>query len=108
MQISMEYTDASYRTNTSNEYPRPRYGQAISYHESLSYEDASYFRLRTLTLGYTIPADITKKARIERLRFYVTGTNVFTITDFMSYSPELTPGSYPESRQWVFGLNLTF
>ena len=94
--------------NPSNEYPRPRQGQSVSYHSSLSYQDASYIRLRTLTLGYTIPANLTKKAKIERLRFYVTGTNVFTITNFLSYSPELTPGSYPEARQWVFGLNLTF
>ena len=94
--------------NPSNEYPRPRQGQSVSYHSSLSYQDASYIRLRTLTLGYTIPANLTRKAKIERLRFYVTGTNVFTITNFLSYSPELTPGSYPEARQWVFGLNLTF
>lgn len=94
--------------NPSNEYPRPRNSQGISYHSSLSYQDASYIRLRTLTLGYTIPASLTGKAKIERLRFYVTGTNVFTLTKFLSYSPELTPGSYPEARQWVFGLNLTF
>lgn len=94
--------------NPSNEYPRPRAGVGISYHSSLSFQDASYLRLRTLTLGYTLPRAITSRAHIERLRFYVTGTNLFTTTKFLSYSPELTPGSYPESRQWVFGLNLSF
>lgn len=94
--------------NPSDEYPRPRSSQGISYHSSLSYQDASYFRLRTLTLGYTLPSRITKKAKIDKLRFYVTGTNIFTLTRFLSYSPELTPGAYPESRQWVFGLNLNF
>lgn len=94
--------------NPSNEYPRPRMSQGITYHSSLSYQDASYFRLRTLTLGYTLPSSIMKKAKIEKLRFYVTGTNVFTFTKFLSYSPELTPGAYPEARQWVFGLNLNF
>lgn len=94
--------------NPSNEYPRPLYSQGISYHSALSYSDASYIRLRTLTLGYTLPKHLTQKIHIDRLRFYLTGTNVFTITNFLSYSPELTPGSYPEARQWIFGLNLSF
>lgn len=94
--------------NASNAYPRPRASVSIPYHSSLSYQDASYIRLRTLTLGYTVPYTVTNKVHIERLRLYVTATNLFTATKFLSYSPELTPGSYPESRQWVFGLNLSF
>lgn len=94
--------------NPSDEYPRPRNSQSINYHSSLSYQDASYLRLRTLTLGYTLPASLLKKAKIERLRFYVTGTNVFTLTNYLSYSPELSPGSYPEARQWLFGVNIGF
>lgn len=94
--------------NASNKYPRPRASVSIPFHSSLSYQDASYLRLRTLTLGYTLPYAITSKAHIERLRLYVTATNLFTATNFLSYSPELTPGAYPEARQWVFGLNLSF
>ncbi|MBR2063852.1 MAG: TonB-dependent receptor [Bacteroidales bacterium] len=95
-------------THPSNDYPRPRGSQSINYHESLSYQDASYVRLRTLTLGYTFPSSLLSKAKIDRLRFYVTGTNVFTLTRFLSYSPELSPGSYPEARQWLFGVNIGF
>lgn len=94
--------------NPSNEYPRPRHNTSIAHHSALSYQDASYIRLRTLTLGYTLPKHLTQKIHIDRLRFYLTGTNIFTATKFLSYSPELTPGSYPESRQWIFGLNLSF
>ena len=95
-------------THPSNDYPRPRSSQGINYHSSLSYQDASYLRLRTLTLGYTLPSSVISKAKIDRLRLYVTGTNVFTLTKFLSYSPELSPGSYPEARQWLFGVNISF
>lgn len=83
-------------------------------------EDASFLRLNTLTLGYTLPANLTKKAHITSLRFYVTGYNVFTLTNYSGFDPEsdcvrstpLTPGvdhsGYPRSRQFVFGLNLNF
>ena len=83
-------------------------------------EDASFLRLNTLTLGYTLPASLTKKAHISSLRFYATAYNVFTLTNYSGSDPEsdcirknaLTPGvdysGYPRSRQFVFGLNLNF
>ena len=83
-------------------------------------EDASFLRLNTLSLGYTIPATLTKRAGINSLRFYVTAYNVFTITGYEGYDPEadcirrdmLTPNvdysGYPRSRSFVVGLNLNF
>ena len=83
-------------------------------------EDASFLRLNTLSLGYTIPATLTKRAGINSLRFYVTAYNVFTITGYDGYDPEadcirkdqLTPNvdysGYPRSRSFVVGLNLNF
>ncbi len=83
-------------------------------------EDGSFLRLSTLTLGYTLPATLTKKVNIQSLRFYVTGYNVFVLTNYSGFDPEvstrrktaLTPGvdysAYPRSRQLVFGLNLNF
>lgn len=83
-------------------------------------EDASFLRLNTLTLGYTLPATLTKQVGINSLRFYVTGYNLITITDYSGYDPEadgvrrtaLTPNCdyscYPRSRQFVVGLNLNF
>ena len=83
-------------------------------------EDGSFFRLNTLTLGYSTPQAFTSKMGISKLRFYFTATNVFVITNYSGPDPEvstrrktpLTPGvdysAYPRSRQLVFGLNLNF
>lgn len=83
-------------------------------------EDGSFLRLNTLTLGYTLPSSFTQKAKIESLRLYVTGYNVFVLTGYSGFDPEvstrrrtpLTPGvdysAYPRSRQVSVGLNLTF
>ena len=83
-------------------------------------EDGSFLRLNTLTLGYTLPKSLTTKAHIQNLRFYVTAYNVFCITGYSGFDPEvstalqtnLTPGvdysAYPKSRQFVIGVNLNF
>ncbi len=83
-------------------------------------EDGSFLRLNTLTLGYTLPKALLSKAKIQNLRFYVTGYNLFCLTSYSGYDPEvstirktnLTPGvdysAYPKSRQFVIGVNLNF
>ena len=83
-------------------------------------EDGSFLRLTSATIGYTLPSHITMKAKISRLRFYVTGTNLFCLTKYSGYDPEvdtrratpLTPGvdysAYPKSIGYVVGVNLTF
>ncbi|MBQ8152872.1 MAG: TonB-dependent receptor [Prevotella sp.] len=83
-------------------------------------EKASFLRLNTLSLGYTLPTTLTKRVGINSLRFYVTAYNVFTITNYSGSDPEadcirksnLTPSvdysGYPRSRQFVVGLNLNF
>ena len=83
-------------------------------------ENASFLRLNTLTLGYTLPTSLVKKAGISSLRFYVTGYNLFCITGYKGFDPEsdcirktsLTPNvdysGYPRSRSFVVGLNLNF
>ena len=83
-------------------------------------EDASFLRLQSATVGYTLPSDLTKKAYIKKVRVYVTGTNLFCLTKYSGYDPEvdtrratpLTPGvdysAYPKSIGFVAGLNLTF
>ena len=92
-------------TNPSNEAPRPISGMAQPNHRSLAYQDASYLRLRTLSLGYTFPR---KWLRGCDLRAAFTVTNLLTFTDYQSYSPEASVGSYPEPRQWAFSLNFKF
>ncbi|MDM8003709.1 MAG: TonB-dependent receptor, partial [Bacteroidota bacterium] len=83
-------------------------------------EDGSFLRLNTLTLGYSLPDIVTSRLNIQRLRFYVSGQNVFVLTKYSGFDPEvssrrntvLTPGldysAYPKSRQLLFGVNLTF
>lgn len=92
--------------NPSTTAPRPR-DATIDYFSSLSYQDASYLRLRTLTVGYTFPKKWMEKAHISKLRIYFTASNVFTMTKFLSYSPELSAGSYPEPRTFIGGINLS-
>ena len=83
-------------------------------------EVASFLRLQSVTIGYTLPEELTKKIYLRRVRIYVTGTNLFCATKYSGYDPEvdtrratpLTPGvdysAYPKSIGFVAGLNLTF
>lgn len=87
-------------------------------------EDASFLRLNTLTLGYTLPKSWTKKAYIQRCRIYATGTNLFTITGYSGLDPEVNAntklnsstyptlgldfGTYPRAKTYTIGLNLEF
>ena len=87
-------------------------------------EDASFLRLQSLTLGYTLPEKLTEKANLSKVRFYVTGTNLLCLTKYSGYDPEvdtrrtysggpsLTPGvdysAYPKSIGFVAGVNLSF
>ena len=83
-------------------------------------EDGSFLRLNSLTLGYTLPKSLMHRFKVENLRFYVTGYNLFLWTNYSGYDPEvstirrtnLTPGvdysGYPKSKQFVVGLNLNF
>ncbi len=98
------YTDE----NPSNTFPKPSHSNLPVYAGVPAMQKADYIRLRTLTLGYTLPKKISSKARIQTARIYATGTNLWTKTDFLSYSPELEVGDYPEPRMWIFGINLTF
>jgi TonB-dependent starch-binding outer membrane protein SusC len=83
-------------------------------------EDGSFLRLNTLSLGYTFPEGITEKIGASRFRVYATANNVFILTKYSGLDPEvntrrqtpLTPGvdysPFPRSRQFVFGVNLSF
>ena len=88
---------------------------------SFQVEDGSFIRLRNVTLGYSVPTEkLLGKSGIDRMRFFITGTNLLTITDYLGYNPEvsnistnaLTPGedygAYPLTRSFTMGINLTF
>ncbi len=83
-------------------------------------EDASFLRLNSLTLGYTVPMKFTQWVHISNLRVYVTASNLFCLTKYSGFDPEvncrrstpLTPGidysAYPKSRAFIGGLSVTF
>ena len=83
-------------------------------------EDGSFLRLANISLGYTLPKNIVSKLNIDRLRVYVSGQNLFTITGYSGYDPEIGAynqnsllqnidmGHYPLPRMFTFGLNLGF
>lgn len=84
---------------------------------SYAVEDGSFLRLNNLTLGYSLPKSWMKAIGFQKCRFYVTGYNLFTITGYSGYDPEvdiatgLTPNidnnRYPRSRTYTFGVQLT-
>lgn len=83
-------------------------------------EDGSYLRIKNITLGYTIPAHITRKLLIENMRVYTNIQNLYTFTKYTGYDPEigastsnanvygLDNGRYPSPQNYTVGLNITF
>jgi TonB-linked SusC/RagA family outer membrane protein len=83
-------------------------------------EDASYLRLKTINLGYTLPASLSSKFFVERLRIYVGGTNLWTLTNYTGWDPEvnrdgsgnITQGvtylSPPQVKTFTFGIEMDF
>jgi hypothetical protein len=86
--------------------------------------DGSYLRVKALTLSYTLPAKISSKFKLDRARFYVRGQNLFTVTDYPLWDPEVNTDytgttttnaniiqgrdfySVPQAKTIVFGLNI--
>jgi hypothetical protein len=94
--------------NPSNKFPRPRSSNPDPYLSLAAYQDQSYIRLRAATIGFTLPKNWVSAARISNARLYVTGSNLWTKTKILSYSPELSTGAYPEATTVLFGLNVSF
>ena len=93
--------------NQSTTAPRPR-DATIQYFGTMGYQDASYIRLRNISLGYTFPKSILHSLKMTNLRIYGSATNLLTITKFLSYSPEASAGAYPEPQTFTVGLNVSF
>jgi hypothetical protein len=112
---TMNYTaDYDPYIDGSGSEPRPVNidGHGNNYESSRHLENGAYFRLKNLQLGYTVPWN-----RVQNLRIFVAGQNLFTITSFRGLDPEftggvLTPGidpmDYPNVRTLSAGINVTF
>jgi TonB-linked SusC/RagA family outer membrane protein len=109
--MSTVMRDAWTPSTPNGTIPNPR--NAVNFYTSSRFiESGAYFRLKNLQLGYTLPQNITRKAHIDRLRFYASASNLFTITKYSGYDPEVGSGvdygNYPQARTFLFGLNLDF
>ena len=105
--------------NPSDEYPRM---YASSTDNNLSnvdrfLENGSFLRLKNIQIGYTFPSELTKKFYVQKLRAYVSGQNLLTITKYKGYDPDIIngvwdqgndTGQYPSTRQVTLGLQVTF
>ncbi|WP_163172184.1 TonB-dependent receptor [Bacteroides sp. 51] len=99
--------------NRSAAYPRLTFNETNNSQNSTFWlKDASYLRLKNLQIGYTLPAVITKKAGISKLRIFANGTNLFTLDKFWDgYNVESPIGSvvfYPQVKVYSFGVEVNF
>ena len=97
--------------NGSNALPLASTVRPFDYIDCRYVQNASYLKLRNLTIGYNLKIKELKKIRIEGIRLYATATNLFTITPYKGYDPEVSSGTdtgaYPASRTFTFGVSVT-
>lgn len=105
--------------NPSDKYPRAlATGSLDNVFSSRLVEDASYLRLKNITLGYTLPEKFINKIGVDNLRIYATATNVWTLTDYSGYDPEgnaygattnivgVDNGNYPQAKTYTIGVQI--
>ncbi|NML19250.1 TonB-dependent receptor [Pseudoflavitalea sp. G-6-1-2] len=107
-------------TNKNTDMPRAVWGDPNGNNrESTRFlEDGSYLRLKTIQVGYTLPHNLLNKAKIERLRLYVSGQNLLTFTGYTGLDPEAAAfdifsngtirSMYPQNKRMIVGVQLTF
>ncbi len=112
--------DAWTPTNTNTSMPRAVHNDPnLNNRESTRFlENGAYLRLKSMQLGYTLPKQLTEKAGIERVRLYVSGQNLLTITDYSGLDPEVGRLSvlntgvdrvlYPQTQSVLLGVQIGF
>jgi TonB-linked SusC/RagA family outer membrane protein len=103
---------------TSNTYPRlddsdPNHN--FTYPSSFYLSNGSYFRIKTLQLGYTLPTKLANRFGMGRTRFYISGNNLVTFTKYTGFDPEIggssfgiDRGIYPQARSFMLGWDISF
>lgn len=114
-----EVADRWTPTNANNTVPKYD-GYVTNDIYSRFVEDGSFLRLKNVTLGYTLPSKLTKKAKISKVRIYASAQNLYCLSNYSGFDPEvstagnnpMTPGldwgAYPKSRIFTMGLDLQF
>ena len=97
--------------NGGNTLPLASNARPIGYIDSRYVQSASYLKLRNLTIGYNVKIKQLENVKIEAVRIYATASNLFTISPYKGYDPEVASGTdsgaYPSSRSFVFGVNIS-
>ncbi|MDR0798404.1 MAG: TonB-dependent receptor [Dysgonamonadaceae bacterium] len=112
--LSTKMSDVWTEDNPNGTIPNPTNSLNLMKNEATSrfIESGAYFRLKNIQFGYTLPKPITRNWQIERLRFYIQGSNLLTLTGYTGYDPELPGGvdygNYPQARTLLFGVNVDF
>lgn len=95
----------------TNEDPNGNYSKFSDFY----LEKGDFIRFKTVQIGYTLPSDIISKIGAQKMRVYVTGENLLTLTDYTGFDPEIggnvlgiDKGFYPQARSFMFGVNLQF
>jgi TonB-linked SusC/RagA family outer membrane protein len=118
------YTERWTESNPTNSFIRATNENIGGYafgHNSFFFEDGSFLRLKNIQVGYTFPTSLTKKAQIDKLRIYVSASNLITLTNYSGSDPEIGQtqaensysygvdmGLYPSAKQFIAGINVTF
>ena len=115
------YADAwKSASSTGYKYPKPDSSDKFYRCSNLRVYDASFFKIKQIQLGYTLPRNLTKKIAMSSLRAYVSLDDWFTFTKYPGLDPETSHagssasglgidyGSYPISKKLVFGVNVSF
>lgn len=99
------------KQNEKARYPRLTYANA-GYNNSMSdfwIFNGKYFRLKNITLGYTLPQSLSSRAKINKLRFYITANDLFSIDNYPSgWDPEMGVSAYPITTSVIFGVSVNF
>lgn len=111
-------SDAWNGEGTGNDEPRPSLGGYNYVPSDKFIQDGSFVRLRSVVIGYTLPAGLARRLYTKTVRFYIKGDNIYTLTKFTGYTPEVASGNvlengidmgiYPISAVYSIGINLTF
>jgi len=116
-----------WKRNVITKYPTTNYsGNNIDQREGHNgwIEDGSYLRLKTLTLGYTLPKKWLNKVKVSSARIYFSSNNLLTFTNYSGFDPEVSTitgegiganlsqgidaGAYPQSKTYILGINMSF
>jgi len=102
------YDNRWHGAGTSNTYPSANVGSAANSSPNSFYvENGSYFRVRNIQLGYTLPKTVLNKWKIQKIRFYANAQNALNIFGYKGFSPEVGPAAVDNAAKIISGLSNT-